>query len=323
MDMATHAGLPVPNSGGLRPEPRWMTLADLGVIVAGAALVLTIPSRASGWPPFFPPPPLLFMALIGGLRLTMGFGLVLSLVVLFRHGRYGGTVRPAEWLALGFASLCLLDVVPNLDEAVNAYYAAVGSTALDFGVARWLSAAPAAAGVVLAVAAVLLLRSRVRDGSRVASALTVVAIVGGLSLWFWGPCEIARLQLPWLLVPSPRGDPASWGWRGPVVLALREIVANSPVGLTWGIPAAASVRAWRNDARGGHARSWVWTERAALAAAVAVAAALLLLTPFRTQGPAEIVQQVSWAVGVGLLSWWIAGRYDCSRVFPHHRRNGL
>ncbi len=308
MDIATHAGLQVPRSGGLRPEPRRTTLADLGVIVAGVALVMTIPSRALGWPAYLAPPSLLFLAVIGGLRLTVGFGKVLAVVVLFRRGRYGGTVRPAEWLLLGFASLGLLDVAPNLDEAVNAYYAAVGSTALDFGVARWLLAAPAAAGVVLVVAAVLLLRRRVRNRSRVASALTVVAIVIGLFLWFWGPCEIARLQLPWLLVPSPRGDPASWGWRGPVVLALREMVANGPAGLTWGLPAAAAVRAWRYDRRRGRARNWVWTERAALA--VAAVAAFLLLARVGTQGPVDLIGQVSWVLGVGLLSWWITGRLE-------------
>ncbi len=311
MGIATHAGLPVPRTGGLRPEPRWTTPADLGVIVAGVALVMTIPSRASGWPFYLPPPPLLFLAVIGGLRLTVGFGLVLSLVVLFRRGRYGGTVRPAEWLVLGFASLGLLDMAPNLDEAVNTYYAAVGSTALDFGVARWLLSAPAAAGVVLVVAGVLLLRRRVRDGSRVASALTVVAVVGGLFLWFWGPCEVARLQLPWLLVPSPRGDPASWGWRGQVVLALREVVANGPVGLTWGLPAAATVRAWRNDRRRGHARTWVWTERAAVAAAAV--AAFLLLAGVGMQGPVDIVPPVSWVVVAGLSSWWITSRFDVGR----------
>jgi hypothetical protein len=107
---------------------------------------------------------------------------------------------------LGLASLGLLDVVPNLDEAVNAYYAAVGSTALDFGVARWLLSAPAAAGVVLVIAGLVLLRRRAREGSRFASALTVVGIVGGMCLWFWGPCEVARLELPWLLVPGPQGD---------------------------------------------------------------------------------------------------------------------
>jgi hypothetical protein len=245
---------------------------------------------------------------MGGLRLTVGFGLVLALVVLCRRGRYGGPVRPAEWLALGLASLGLLDVVPNLDEAVNAYYAAVGSTALDFGVARWLLSAPAAVGVVLVVAGLVLLRRRTRDGSRIASALTVVGIVGGMFLWFWGPCEVARLQLPWLLVPGPQGDPSSWGWRAPVVFAVRYMVANGPTALTWGLAAAATVRAWRADRRG-RVRVRVWTELAAFADAVVVA---LLLTVGGPQRP-DLIWWVSWVVSVGLISWWITGRLGVGR----------
>jgi hypothetical protein len=311
MNVATHAEVPEPRSDGRRPEPRWMTLADLGAIVAGVALAMTIPSRAWGWPFYLAPPPFLFFVEIGGLRLIVGFGLVLALVVLFRRGRYGGPVRPAEWLALAFASLGLLDVVPNLDGAVNAYYAAVGSTALDFGVARWLLSAPAAAGVVLIVAGLVLLRRGARDGSRVASALTVVGIVGGLFLWFWGPCEVARLELPWLLLPSPHGDPSSWGWRGSLVLALRDVVANGPMSLTWGLPAAATVRAWRDERRRGRAQAWVWTEPAACADAVV--AALLLLPGVSAQGPIDLIRLVSWVVSVGLVSWWITGRLGSGR----------
>jgi hypothetical protein len=85
-------------------------------------------------------------------------------------------------------------VVPNLDEAVNVYYAVVGSTALDFGVARWLMSAPAAAGVAVVVAGLVLVRRRACAESRFASVLTVIGIVGGLLLWFWGPCEVARLE---------------------------------------------------------------------------------------------------------------------------------
>src|SRR5437660_61212 len=108
MDVATHSEAPEPRHDGRRPEPRWIILADLGAIVAGVALVLTLPARTWGWAPYLPPPPLLFFVVIGGLRLTVGFGLVLALVVLFRRGQYGGPVRPAEWLALGLASLRLL-----------------------------------------------------------------------------------------------------------------------------------------------------------------------------------------------------------------------
>jgi hypothetical protein len=141
--------------------------------------------------------------------------------------------------------------------------------------------------------------------------LTVVGIVGGLFLWFWGPCEVASLQLPWLLVPGLQGDPWSWGWRGPVVLALRELVGYGPMALTWGLPAAATVRAWRDDRRRGRVRAWVWTERAAFADAVATA--LLLLTVVGPQGPIDLVRWVSWVVSVGLVSWWITGRLGVGR----------
>jgi hypothetical protein len=294
------------------PEPRGMTLADLGVLVAGVALVMTLPARTSAWPPFLPPPQTWFFALIGGLRLAVACGMVLALVVLFRRGRYGGTVRPAEYLALALAAFGLLDVTPGLDDAVNACFAPAAFAHNGFSTLRWLLAAPAIAGVVLIAAGVLLLRRRVRAGSRVAAAITVAAIVGGLLLWFWGPCQIAQLELPWLLVPSPRGDPAAWGWRGPVVLALREMIGNGPVDLTWGMPAAAAVRRWRNHRRG-TAPAWVWTEGAAILVIVAAAASFLLLAAANMQGPAEIVQQFSWVLGIGLLSWWISGRFDAGR----------
>jgi hypothetical protein len=307
MNVARHAVLPELGSDGRRPEPRWMTLADLGVIIAAVALALTIPARALGLPIYLSPQTaLLFFVLIGGLRLTVGLGLVLAFVVLFRHIQYGRPVRPAEWLALGLASLGLLDAIPNLDAAVNAYYVAVGSTALDFGAARWLMSAPAAAGVVLIVAGLIHLNRRTHDASRCASALTVVGIVSAMFLWFWGPCEVVRLELPWLLIPSPDANPSSWGWWFPAILALRELVANGLMGLTWGLPAAAAVRAWRDDRRRGLARAWIWTELAAFVDGIAVA--LLMLTLGSLLGPTDLVMRVPWIVGVGLVSWWITGR---------------
>ena len=137
--MGLHArAKPEPRDDGRRPEPRWMTLSDLAVTVAGVALVMVMPSRAAVWPPFLGEPPLLALLVLIGLGLTRQSGLVLAMVILSRRGRYGGAIRSAEWLALGFASLALLEADPNLDDAVNAYYSAVGSASLDFGVARWL-----------------------------------------------------------------------------------------------------------------------------------------------------------------------------------------
>jgi hypothetical protein len=287
-----------------------MTLADAAVIVAGAALVLAIPAPGLDWPSYLPPPAPGYFVVVGSHRLVRAIGLVLALVVLFRRGRYGGLVRPAEWLALGLAALCLLEKVPNLDTAVNAYYAAARSTVLDFGVARWLLSAPAAVGVVLVAGGLAMLRRRARGGSRFASALMVAGIVGVLFLWYWGPCEVARLQLPWLLVPSPNADPRTWGWRGPVVFSLREAVANFPMGLTWGLPAAVAVRSWWNNRRRGCPQAWVWTEPAAFAAA---AVAFVLYAMFSPRWPDDLVPWVSMVLTVGLASWWIGGRLGAGR----------
>jgi hypothetical protein len=288
-----------------------MTLADLAAIVAGVALVLAIPTPVLAWPSYLPAPaPPGYFLVVGSRRLVPEIGLVFALVVLFRRGRYGVPVRPAEWLALGLAALCLVVEVPPLDAAVNACYAAARSTALDFGVARWLLAAPAAVGFVLVAAGLALLGRRARTGSRVASALTVAGIVSALFLWYWGPCEVARLQLPWLLVPSPSADPRTWGWRGPIVFSLREVVANLPMGLTWGVPAAVSVRSWWNNRRRGRTQAWVWTEPAAFASA---AVAFVLYALFGPRWPGDFVPWVSMVLSVGLASWWIAGRLGAGR----------
>ena len=285
-----------------------MTLADLGVIVAGVALVLAMPSPATGWPLFLGPPPLLVLLVLGGLRLMMWSGFVLALVVLCRARACGGPIRPAERLALLLASLAVLELVPNLDEAVNVYYRAVGSASLDFGVARWLLSAPAAAGVALIVACLVPLWPRARDGSPLASALTVIGIVSGLILWFWGPCEVARLELPYLVVPGPGGDPRSWGWRAPVVFVLRDAVASGPTAFTWGLAVAVTVRTWRVERY--RQPAWIWTE---LPASASTLAAALLLTVIGLPAPINLLWRASFLAFVGLVSWWVTGRLGIGR----------
>ncbi len=88
-----------------------------------------------------------------------------------------------------------------------------------------------------------------------------------------------------------------------MVLALREVVANGPTALTCGVPAAATVRAWRDRRRHGRAQAWIWTEPAAFGDAVAA----LLFTVAGPQGPVNLVQRVSLVVSIGLTSWWITG----------------
>src|SRR5262245_19790560 len=84
---------PEPLDDSRRPEPRWMPLADLAGTGGGVALVMAMPSRAAGWPPFLGPPTLLALLVTGGLGLTRQSGLVLAMVILSRRGRYGGPIR--------------------------------------------------------------------------------------------------------------------------------------------------------------------------------------------------------------------------------------
>ena len=303
MEVAANGGLAELGSGR-RPEPRWLSLLDLILIVAAVALTLTIPARTPGWPPFLAPPPLAYFLLVGGLKLTVGIGLVLALVVLFRRWRYGGPVRSAEWLSLALASARLLDATPDLDDAVNALYRAVGSNSLDFGIARWLLSAPAAVGVSLNLAGFVWLRRRLRNGSHAASAGTVPVILCGLFLWFWGPCAVVKLELPSLLVSGLKGDPSTWGWWGSIASFLQQMVANAPMSLTWGLVAAATLRSWRPH-------SWIWTEWAAAIDGLLVA--LLLLAPISPQDRGELISLVSWLVIVGLASWCITGRLGVRR----------
>ena len=80
------------------------------------------------------------------------------------------------------------------------------------------------------------------------------------------------------------------------------------LGLTWGLPAAATGRAWRADSRRGRARDWVWTERAAFVDAVL--AALLTAVWRGWMGPIEVIEVAPvWVASVAAASWWITGRF--------------
>jgi hypothetical protein len=90
------------------------------------------------------------------------------------------------------------------------------------------------------------------------------------------------------------------------VFALRELVANGLVGLTWGLPAAATVRARRYDSRRNRSRGWIWTEWAAVVGAVV--AALLTVADDFMMGRSDVVWLAPfWIASVGFASWWITG----------------
>jgi hypothetical protein len=50
----------------------------------------------------------------------------------------------------------------------------------------------------------------------------------------------------------------------------------------------------------------------------------MMLTLVGPQRPVDLVRRVSWVVGVGLVSWWIAGRLGVGRdPSPPHSRPPL
>ena len=191
---------------------------------------------------------------IGGLGLAVSAGLVLALVVLTRHRRWA-SVRAAERLALGLASLALLGGLPNLDEAVNAYYVAVGSASLDFGVGHAGCWRPSRAGVPWWWSAWSWSSVGRVEGSKVAPTLTVIGIVVGLILWFWG-----RVGRPPGIAVRPGAGPAPRtlcpGAGGLVAVALRRARWRMPATIvTWAFLATLAVRSWWDGRR--HEPPWV------------------------------------------------------------------
>ena len=91
-----------------RLEPRWFTVADLAVIVAGVALAMSGPWRAMGGVLYFGPPPLIFLVVVMGLQLAMSCGIVMALVVLFRRLAIRGP-GPARRVARAVARVILPD----------------------------------------------------------------------------------------------------------------------------------------------------------------------------------------------------------------------
>jgi len=207
-----------------------MTLHDLLILIVGVALSLAVPTNwGMWWPMNLGPPPWPLLVI----RYSLEAGLVLALVISFRRWKYGGVIRSTDWLTLGVAAQGLLVRLPPLDDMVDALRVWLRSGVLpfDFSAARWVVSGLALAG---AVASLLLYFLLGRAGSRFASALRVPVALVGLSLWFWGPCDVVRVELPSLILP--RGG--RW---------VRDLMGNSLLFITWGWLGIEAIRAWKEN----------------------------------------------------------------------------
>jgi len=269
----------------LPPEPRGMTLHDLLILTLGVALSLAVPTNWSmGWPLALGPPPWSILAV----SFSQEAGLVLVLVIFFRRWKYGGKIRSTEWLMLGIGAYGLLARLPPLDGMVDSLrtWLNSGASSLDYSAARWVVAGLALAG---AVASFLLSFLLGRGGSRFASALRVPVALVGLSLWFWGPCDVVRVELPSLLLPQG-------GQLG------RDLMGNSLLFITWGWLGIEAIRAWKENRS---AATWGWTDRLALVNA-AIPTLLILI---RSMGDSEFAALLAGGLPIAWLGWRVLANF--------------
>ena len=222
--MATSHGEAV----GRRPEPRWMTLADLCVMVAGVALWMTIPSRASGWPLFLAPPPLMFFACGRSPTGPRDSAWCSPWSCSSGAGSTGARSGPPSGSRSGSRrSACSRRCLTSTRRSTPTT-PPWAPLALDFGVAAlaavraggrgrrpgrgWVGPPPASGARRVA--------GRIGAVGRRDRGLGCCSGSGGRAR---SPAWNCRR----LLVPGPGGDPSSWGWRGPVVFAaLRDVVGE-------------------------------------------------------------------------------------------------
>ena len=243
----------------------------------------------------------------------------MAVVVGFRRARYGGSIRPAEWTAFGFAAYVLLNACPTLDDAANEFNTGVLTESLEFGFVRRIFAATAVLACGLLSGAMLALRRWVRERSRVASMASEIIFLGALCLWFWGPCMVARLELWSLLGQNFPGAPAGWTRWDWLVSAVLLAIANGIPNLTWGVAFAALFRSWRCDGRAGQRRTWLWTEWATAGLSILDMALILTLigvTGVTGFGTRALVQDSALLAVVGLASWRISGWIGVGRDLP-------
>ena len=287
-------------------EPRWFTIADLVLIVAGVAFLMVSSSRmASGLIPLSLP----FLVILSLSQLMFGVAEVLALVVLGPLRDMAARSGPPNGSSSASHRSLWPTRYPTSTRRSTRFIALRARTSLAW---RCPLAAqrPRPWPPPWSRPHWRFSGSRLRERSHVARALSVAGITVGLCLWFWGPWRVAHLELPWLLIPSPAGEPSTWGWRGPLVFALRNIVANGLSVFTWGVLISAAVLAWRADRRAGSSRVWVWTELAAFQTAAVMALLFTAATVFDFDWaePEQAPLRLAGLAAIGLASWWLTAR---------------
>lgn len=319
-----------------RREPVSVTLADLSMLVLGAASAMSLPllhrpadliaiggTAMPGW--------IAWLFVIA--EFAMRVGLAIAPVIVARRARYGGLPTPAEWLSIlvglqllhdeisvagwmrRLARWYLIDLRSNLGYAVafrpNETFPGGGRLLVpgydgfptdfnpgdEYRLWGWLGTF-----LLLIVLAALRLGRKRLSGSAKTGLLSAAVLT-----WLAGASYLLTDGLVW-------SSKAACDWVGLPSSILVQValgVANLPEGLLFGVPVVAIL----TELRTGGIGKWVWTEW--IAAATGLLALLLgvtiyvyaeLVGPMDSVATTRLARQVVWFVVVGLSGWIIIKR---------------
>jgi hypothetical protein len=284
-------------------EPRWMSLADLMVVVAGCAIGYSLNPFIPGWTrPIdvygtgsFEYASLFWTA--RGPLLILGFAIAAAIVL--RRARYGGTPRRAEWPALVLAAALVSTAV--LDHAYALRRTGPPGSS-DWRPDHWPWAAAwslsALAGLVLLVA----FRRRIPCWVR------ALALASLATMWLCGPAHVYFKQATGA-PPQTVGSTATWpfqlrwsGWLD---------CGRWPELLLFGVAIAAALSDRKRPGR----CVWAWTEWAGLGIGLVLAMCwwldrISLFDPTNPARLANVVVRALWLGGIGLFSWLLVRGWD-------------
>lgn len=304
-------------SGRRTGEPRLLTLLDLMALVAGIAFAFARPSPSLASPVVSHEPGVVVLARLVLWVLQVGC-LGTGFAIVARRSRYGGMPRPPEWLAILISLTLVIEVVPDVDQVVEATWRPLGLGDVSFSRCRWLWAGVALAVSLVLLAAVVLGRRTLPAGMR-----TLLLIVAATAL-LWGPLPVIAQELPGLpfWYVEPPLPPADYR-RFRAGLGLRAGISLIPTALLLTLPAVST---WLDYRRRG-TRAWTWPEGvgslsgALIAAAALVYFAVILGSVFLSGDLEESLRLLSWPFAAVLSfalvrrlgpAWnrWIGARYD-------------
>lgn len=290
----------------IKVEPRWLTLADVVMIVVGVAIGLSWFDFSTELRPATTPKGVEFyslMLLVAGPVGTLA--LATSLAAFARFVRFKRGPRPGEWIVL---VVCLAELAGTMRQAPDPF--AWRQVTVD---------RPAVVTSLLglaAAAAFLLAMSHWRDRPWARTVL----LMSWLFALLCGPLAVARARLEvyqgriyqdyesilGLPLDSSNATVQPWTLAADGMIGLGLV----PEGLVYAVPAMAAVRSWRSRRR----RPWLWTEWAGAAVAAVllfcwIQDGILIAGRVSSWSPwPELIVRALWLVLVVGLAWQFTGR---------------